>query len=39
MEPRAFIRIEHIALVLLKLLAQFGEVFADFLIIQCFAKW
>jgi hypothetical protein len=38
MELRAFIRLEHIALALLKLLAQFGEVFADFLIIQRFAK-
>jgi len=39
MKPRAFVLFEHIALVLLKLLAQFGEVFADFLIIQRFAKW
>jgi hypothetical protein len=39
MEPRAFIiLLEHIALVLFKLLTKFGEVFADFLIIERFAK-
>jgi hypothetical protein len=37
MEPRAFI-LEHIALALFELQAKFGEVFADFLIIQRFAK-